>query len=202
MNAVMTQVAASDHIQRYDAIRRRNAESAYNRNVQYNGQNQKTVEDLESLLRGKKEPENVQPERQEFQQLGAGQVKQIALPVGKTLEETIDLWRDVRTEAVSEQQPTTADYQLAATASAKIRQTETQIALEKLAQSNIEMASIQEQVNTAKAKAVSMELPSGPERELLILQKRYEQAISSYSFQVHMKQKGFEIDRPSFYKIA
>ena len=42
-----------------------------NDNIQYNGQNQKTVEDLESLLIGKKEPEIVQPERQELQELGA-----------------------------------------------------------------------------------------------------------------------------------
>lgn len=202
MNAVLTHAAASDHIQRYDAIRRRNAESAYNRNVQYNGQNQKTVEDLESLLIGKKDTETIQPERQEFQQLGAGQVKQIALPIGKTLEETIDLWRDVRAEAISEPEPTTADYQLAATASAKIMQTETKIALEKLAQSDSVMSSAQEQANTAKAKVVSMELPSGSDREILIMQRRYERAISSYSFQVQMKQKGFEFDRPSFYKTA
>ena len=131
MNAVMTQAVASDQLQRYDASRRRNAESAYDRHVQYNGQNQKTVEDLEALLMGKKEPEIVQPEQQEFQELGAGQMKQIALPVGKTLEETIDLWRDVRAEAISVPEPTTADYNLAATASAKIMQTEAQIALHK-----------------------------------------------------------------------
>ena len=52
------------------------------------------------------------------------------------------------------------------------------------------------------AKMASMELPSDLDREVLIMQRRYEQAISSYSFQVQMKQKGFEIDRPSFYKIA
>ncbi len=111
-----------------------------NRNVQYNGQNQKMVEDLEALLIGKKEPEIVQPERQEFQELSAGQMKQIALPIGKTLEETIDLWRDVRAEAISEPEPTTADYQLAATASAKIMRTEAQIALHNRAQSEIDMA--------------------------------------------------------------
>ena len=38
-------------------------------------------------------------------------MKQIALPVGKTLEETIDIWRNVRAEAISEPEPTTADYQ-------------------------------------------------------------------------------------------
>ena len=41
------------------------------RHIQYNGKNQKTVEDLESLLIGKKEPEIVQPERKRnFQELG------------------------------------------------------------------------------------------------------------------------------------
>ncbi len=200
MNAVMTHAVASDHIQRYDASRRRNAESAYGRHIQYNGQNQKTVEDLESLLIGKKEPEIVQPERQELRELSGGQMKQVALPVGKTLEETIDIWRTVRAEAISEPEPTTADYNLAATASAKIMQTETQIALDKLEKSRIEMASVHKQTNTAKA--ATIELPSGVEREVLIMQMRYEQAISSYSFQVQMKQQGFEFDRPSFYKTA
>lgn len=200
MNAVTTQAVASDHIQRYDVSRRRNAESAYGRHIQYNGQNQKTVEDLESLLMGKTEPEIVQPVRQEHQELGAGQMKQIALPVGKTLEETIDIWRNVRSEAISEPEPTTADYNLAATASAKIMQTETQIALDKKGMSGIEMASVREQTDSAKA--ATIELPSGVGRELLIMQRRYEQAISSYSFQVQMKQKGFEFDRPSFYKSA
>ena len=60
--------------------------------------------------------------------------------------------------------------------------------------------SAREEVDTAKI--VSIEFPSGVDREAFIMQRRYEQAISSYSFQVQMKQKGFEIDRPSFYKIA
>lgn len=200
MNAVMTQVVASDYIQRYDASKRRNAESAYDRHIQYNGQNKKTVEDLESLLAGKKKPEIVQLDRQELRELSGGQMKQIALPVGKTLEETIDIWRNVRAEAISEPKPTTADYNLAATASAKIMQTEKDIALRKLEKSRIEMASVREPSNTEKV--VTIELPSGLEREALIMQRRYQQAISSYSFQAQMKQQGFEFDRPSFYKTA
>ena len=90
MNAVMTFATASDQLQRYDAIRRKNAESAYDRNVQYNGQNQKTLVKLEALLMEKDEPQIVQPEHQELQELGAGQMKQVILPIGKTLEETID----------------------------------------------------------------------------------------------------------------
>lgn len=200
MNAIMAQVASSDHIQRYDAFRRRNAESAYGRNVQYNGQNQKTVENLEALLTGKKDPKTVHTERQEFQRLDGGQMKQIALPIGKTLEETIDIWKSVRAEAVSEPEPTTTDYQLAATASAKIMRTEAQIMLHNRAQAEIESATVREEAESVKM--ASMELPSALDREVRIMQKRYEQAISSYSFQVHMKLKGFETDRPSFYKIA
>jgi hypothetical protein len=199
MHAISTAVAG-DYVQRYDAIKRRNAEIAYDRHVQYNGRNQKTVAGLENLLTGKKELEIEQPEHREFQRLGGGQMKQIVLPIGKTLEETIDLWRDVRAEAISEPEPTTADYQLAATASAKIMRTEAQITLHDKAQAEIETAVAHEEVEAAKM--ASMELPSVLDREVQIMQKRYEQAISSYSFQVQMKQKGFEIDRPSFYKIA
>ncbi len=200
MNAVLTYATASDQLQRYDAIRRRNAESAYDRNVQYNGQNQKMLEDLEALLTGKNKPKAVQPESQELQKLDAGQMKQVALPIGNTLEETIDLWRDVRAEAISVPEPTTADYQLAATASAKIMQTETQIALHKLAQSEVEVATVREEAEVAKS--VSIELPFSVDREAFILQRRYERAISTYSFQVQAKQKGFELDSPSFSKVA
>ncbi|MBO0588797.1 hypothetical protein [Sporosarcina sp. E16_8] len=200
MNAIMTRATAGDNSQRYEANRRRSAESAYNRNVQYNGENQKLVEKLETLLTGKKGSEIVQSERQEFQPLSGGQMKQIALPIGKTLEESIDSWRDVRAEAISEPEPTTADYNLAATASAKIMRTEAQIRLHNRARSEIEMSVASEEAATAKL--ASMELPTALDREVLIVQRRYEKAISSYSFQVMMKQKGFEIDRPSFYKTA
>ena len=103
-------------------------------------------------------------------------MKQIALPIGKTLEETIDSWRDVRAEAISEPEPTTADYNLAATASAKIMRTEAQIILHNRAQSEIDIASAREEVDTAKM--ASKELPSVLEREILIMQRRYEKAIS------------------------
>ena len=196
MNAV-TYSGASESLQRYDAQRRRNAESAYHRDLQYNGQNQKTLAELEDLLTGKKEPKTVRPERQEIQHSGAGQMKQVVLPIGKTLEETIGLWKDVRTEAMSVPEPSTADYRLAATASAKIMQTEAQIALHKRAQSEIEAAATHE-----AARMASMAFPTDLDREVFLLKKRYEQAISSYSFHVQMKQKGFESDRPSFYKIA
>ena len=84
-----------------------------------------------------------------------------------------------------------ADYQLAATASSKIRQAEVDLGHHQHAKSEIETA-----------KMASVELPSSTDREMHKLQKRYEQAISSYSFHVQMQKRGFEIDVPSFYKVA
>ena len=199
MNAVMTQATAADQLQRYDAIRRRNAESAYSRNVQYNGQNQKTVEDLEALLLGKMEPEKEsvkrdvqleQPEQKEFQQLGAGQVKQVSLPIGKTLEETIESWRSIRAEAISGPEPTTADYQLAAKATANIMRTESQIALHNTAKS------------IREAGTASMTLSSKNAAQATQMQLLFDKAVSSYSYQNQMKQSGFQVGWPDFYKSA
>lgn len=200
MNAVMTYASGRDPLQRYDAVRRKNAEAAYDRHARYNGENQKVLKELDALLTDEGGPAaTTQSDRQPLQTLDAGQVKQVTFPVGKTLEETIDLWRGVRADALSVPEPSTADYQLAATASANIRQTEAQIALEKRAQSKVETELFQDELQTASM--ASGDLPS-LDREVLLLQKRYDQAISSYSFHVQMKRNGFEIERPSFYKIA
>ena len=197
MIARLSQATGQDYLNRNDESRRRNAESAYKRHEKYNGENQKTVAILERIIAGKTE---VDTSQQEFQKLGAGQMKQVSLPIGKNLEETIDLWRGVRTDAISVPQPTTADYQLAATASSKIARAEGQIGLHREAKSEIEIAAMEEE--TAMTKEASIELPSTIDREIHKLQKRYEQAISSYSYHVQMQKRGFEVDLPSFYKIA
>jgi hypothetical protein len=196
VNAILTQVAE----QRYDVFKRKFAENAYQRQSKYNGENQKKLSELEALLTGKKEFENMEETRKQFQQLGAGQVKQVAIPVGKTLEETIDLWRNVRSEAISVPEPTSADYQLAAKATSKIHQTEAQITLHDQAKSEIKMAVTEDDAEAVEV--AFMDLPSEIDRELMKMKKRYEHAISTYSFHVQMKQRGFNIDFPSFYKIA
>lgn len=199
MNPVLTQ-AASEQMQRYDAIRRRNAEMAYDRNIQYNGRHQKTIDDLEALLVGKEESISNPEVKPDTRQLDAGQVRQVALPLGKTLEETIDLWRSVRAEALAEQEPTTADYQLAATASSKIRQTEAQIAIQERVQSEMERSVVQQE--TVATHIPTAELPSSEERELYVMQKRFQQAISAYSVQTEAKQNGYAIEWPRYYKTA
>lgn len=191
MNAITAQTSSQDNTFRNDAIRRRNAETAYNSSDKYKIDNKKTVESLENLLIAKKEVNVTEVPRQEFNKLGAGQMKQVALPIGKTLEETINLWQNVRTEAISIPQPTTADYQLAATASSKIRQVEVELGLHQQTMSRIETA-----------KSTSMELPMRTDRETLIMEKRYEKAITSYSFQVDMHKNDFKHESPSFQSVA
>ncbi|MBE1552952.1 hypothetical protein [Sporosarcina limicola] len=194
MNAVLTHTTAREQSQHYDTIRRRNAESAYDRNVKYNGENQKIVKNLEALLLGRKEPETAPLERRaQPEQFGAGQVKQITLPIGKTLEEAIDIWRSVRTEAIFIPEPSTADYQLAATASAKTMRMEAKIALHNHAKAINEAGTVKE---------ASVKLPFNVLRELPQVQKRYEKAISTYTYQIQMKQNGFEIGWPDYYESA
>ena len=210
MSVILAQLSGQDQFLRNDAVRRRNAEVAYDRHDKYNGEMQKKLEQLEGLITGKKDSEPIIPSKNvvdefvpvsnEFEKLEAGQMKTISLPLGKTLEETIRLWREVRVDAISMPEPTTADHQLAATASSKIRKAEAQIGLHEHAQSEVEIATEQEAVETAKM--ASVEHTTNIERNVLLLQKKYEQAISSYSFHVQMKKNGFAIELPSFYKVA
>ncbi|MCG3087067.1 hypothetical protein [Sporosarcina cyprini] len=192
MNAIMTFASAADQMQRYDAARRRNAEHAYDRQADYNGRNQKTLADLEALLLGKKEAE-----AQQFVKLGAGQMKQITPPLGKTLEETIDLWREVRREANSVSEPTTADHQLAATASAKIRETEARLAMQKKAK-----AELTELTNQERSAAI-MPHPSADHRPFKITaDKQFAKAISAYTIQVEAKSRGYGLEGPQYYVSA
>lgn len=196
----MTLVAGQDHIARSDAIRRRNAETAYNRAEKYNGDISEALEKLERIMIGEKEPNETTPSPQKELKLEAGQLKQIAIPTGKTLEETIDLWRGVRTDAISVPQPEIADHQLAATASAKIRETEAQLGLEQRTKSV--MKEMSHEGNSGIEKFSSFDLPSSTQWQTIELQQRYEKAQSSYSFQVDMQKRGFLHEMPSISEVA
>jgi len=204
MNAVLTNAPVNDLLQRYDAIRRKKADDAYNRTVQYNGQNRKTVEDLKALLTGKNETEIVQtnrteqsvesnqPDQKRVQVLDAGQLKQVALPVGKTLEETINIWRGLRSKAISTPEPTTADNQLAAKASAEIMQTEAKIALHNMGKKFKDMSAV---------KNNSVQSTYNDARDTSQLE-RFEKAVSTYSFQSQMKQNDFKTTLSEFSQTA
>ncbi|WP_438314767.1 hypothetical protein [Sporosarcina sp. FA9] len=204
MSAVLANATVNNQLQRYDAVRRKNADNAYNRTSQYNGQNRKTVEDLKALLTGENEIEIVQtkrkeksvesnqPEQQSFQLLNAGLLKQVALPVGNTLEETINIWRGLRSEAISTPEPTIADHQFAAKASAEIMYTEAKIALHNLAKKFKDL-------NTDGNKMSASTYNDARDTSQL---ERFEKAVSTYSFQTQMKQNGFKMTMPDFSQTA
>lgn len=194
MNAVLGFVNAADQQQRYETVRRRNAENAYERQTQFREQAAKSKaelkNDLDALLRGDMEPEELK-ESEQFQKLGAGQVKNIAIPVGNTLEETIDLWRDVRREAYSEPEPTTADYQLASKASAKIAEAELQLALHNRAKT------IREQMKLAGAGNLAAVPVDGTTSTAMDrMQKWFDQAVSVYSVQSQARVNQYQVDSP------
>jgi len=182
MTTIMAQVSVQDYNLRNDSFRQSNAKTAYNSLEKYSGDNQKARESIENSRSRKNE---VNEANQGFNKLGAGQMKQVILPIGKTLEETIDLWRGVRAEAISGPKPTTADFQLAATASSKIRQVEVELGLHQQTASKIKKGTF-----------------ASTNQEMLISLKRYEQAITSYSFHIQMQKNGFKHDLPSIQKIA
>lgn len=199
MNAVLTNMVANEQLQRHQATQRKNAESAYTRSAQYNEGNKKTLEKLEALLLGENEQEspvvkNVSDDSTQIEQrepqLGAGQVKQVNLPLGKTLEETIASWRLIRSDAISEPEPTTADYQLAAKASANIMSIEAQIALHNMAK------------EIRDSSKDSSTLSSRNAAQATKMQLLFDKAASSYAYQNEMKEKNFQVGWPEFYKSA
>ncbi|ARK22151.1 hypothetical protein [Sporosarcina ureae] len=183
MNAVMGFASAAEQLQRYDAVRRKNAENAYERQTEFREQAQKTKDDLVALLRGNSQPiEKLEETPNDIQKLGAGQVKNISIPLGNNLDETIELWRDVRKEAYSEVAPTTADYQLASKASAKITQAELQLALHNRAKK------IHDQMKAVDKNVVT----DGPSR----MQQQYSHAFSIYQVQSQAKLNQYQMDQP------
>lgn len=183
MNAVMGFASAAEQLQRYDSVRRKNAENAYERQTEFREQTQKTKEDLVALLRGNSQSiEQPQESKKEAPKLDAGQVKNISIPLGNNLEETMELWRDVRRKAYSEAPPTTADYQLASEASVKISKAELQLALHNRAKT------IRDNATSISDKVVI----DGPSR----MQQKYSHAFSIYQIQNQARMNQYQTEQP------
>ena len=177
MNAVMGFASAAEQLQRYDSVRRKNAENAYERQTEFREQTRKTKDDLVALLHG-----NSQDNKKDVPKLDAGQVKNISIPLGNNLEETMELWREVRKEAYSKAPPTTADYQLASEASVKISKAELQLALHNRAKI------IRDNTGSVSDKLVT----DGPSR----MQQKYSHAFSIYQIQNQARMNQYQMQEP------
>lgn len=179
---------------RYENARKRSAEVAYTRHADYAGGNEAKRNELAQRLT------NTQADAQpnEFKKLGAGQLKQVALPLGETLEETIQSWRHVRSEALSNPEPSEVDHQLAAAASAKIMEAEAQLALEdrlrsaQLAEASRESSLMQPQPPNSETNSSLADA----------MRKLYDQAAAAYAIQTGAKQHGYMTASPAYSLIA
>ncbi|REB05968.1 hypothetical protein DVB69_13570 [Sporosarcina sp. BI001-red] len=191
MNPVVTENT------RYENARKRSAEVAYTRHADYAGGNEAKRNDLAQRLTNT-QTDSQPAQLKEFKKLGAGQLKQVALPLGETLEETIQSWRHVRSEALSNPEPSEVDHQLAAAASAKIMEAEAQLALENR---------LRTAQRTEESREDSMMQPQ-PTNSTMdssladAMHKLYDQATAAYSIQTSAKQHGYMEANSAYSLIA
>ncbi|TQR20786.1 hypothetical protein [Psychrobacillus vulpis] len=206
--------------ERKRALQRKDAGDAYRKHAEFFFPKAPSLSELEDLLLGNKEREPETPEVsaavREFQQLEKSNnmldIKGPAIPVqtigGPTLEKTIELLEKVRSSALAPAEPTPQDLRVAASASAKIQQVQSQIKLNQIANSQIETELIKQKEDEASVLNRSVpsdfQSPKVLEEDLENLQKKRlkEQAIAKYSYQVHLKRYGFTDQQTSFFRIA
>lgn len=142
MNVILS-AAAQDQLNRFDTVRRKSAEQAYSSQMGMKDSTESLVKRLEALLLGdmteQEAIETVKEHRQQTEALQAGQMERIIMPLGTTLEETIDAWRQVRSDVGNQEQLTPKNIALSSKASAEIRSADALIALHNLARSIAKM---------------------------------------------------------------
>ena len=201
------------------AVQRKDAGQAYRRHAEYFLPKTPSLNDLEELLLGNKEKEKDTPELsaaiREFQQMEKQSIMDIkgpGIPIqsigGPTPEKTIELLEKVRSQALAETPATPQHLLVAASATSKIRQEQAQLTLNEMANRQIKIE-VQRQKDIEsevfnRSMQVDFQTPKVLEDDLQNLQARRlkEQAITKYSYQVHLKMYGFSDQQPSFFQIA
>lgn len=184
---------------------RKNAGEAYKKHVHYYQTKLPSLNDLENLLLGNKEKEAESAERREaikeLQQSEAHENRAPYLSVqainGHSKEETIALLRKTKSAALSRKPVTVKDYQMAATASTRIQQEQSQIVLNELAANQIEQEWREREVgNRQEAQMPPLD------KEIIQQKQLWEKAIERYSYQVNLRKFGFTSMEPSFFRTA
>ena len=127
---------------------------------------------------------------------------------GSTPEETIELLKHVKRAALAPAEPSAKDLRMAASASTRIQIAQAQVDLNEIAESQIEFETRRQKEIQFETMNKTMQVDfQEPQNVQLDQQKQkqlrlFEEAISKYSFHVQMKQKGFQLQQPSFYRIA
>ncbi len=184
---------------------RKNAGEAYKKHAQYYQPRLPSLADLEDLLLGNKDKEAESDDRKdaikEFQQTEGKEKRTPYLSIqaikGYSNEETIDLLKKTRNEALSQKPVTVKDFQLAATASSRIQHERSQIVLNKIAATQIKQ-------EWKEREAIDRQVAKLPplEKELIHQKRLWEKAIERYTYQVNLKKHGFSEMEPSFFRTA
>ncbi|MET1014157.1 MAG: hypothetical protein ABWX61_06565 [Paenisporosarcina sp.] len=198
---------------------RRDVSGTYKKHSDFYQTKTPKLSDLEDLLLGKMELDGDTEEvadavrvYQEIEQqpkhtlaFGTAPIQAIS---GSTPEETIQLLEHVRRAALASAKPTDEDLRIAANASTRIQQAQAQVDLNEIAESQIEFETQRQKEMQFEATNNTMQVDfQEPQNIVVDRQKQkqlrlFEEAISKYSFHVQMKQQGFTIKQPSFYRIA
>lgn len=214
----------SDFEERKRAMQRKDAGDAYRKQAEYFHPKVPSLSELEDLLLGNKEKEPETPEVsaavREFQQLESAngkaqnmhEIKGPSTSVqtigGHTLERKIELLEKVRSSALASAEPTPQDLRVAANATSKIQQVQSQITLNQEANRQIELEAKKQTEDEAavfnRSVPSDFQSPKMFKEDLGNIQKKRlkEQAIAKYSYQVHLKRYGFADQQPSFFRIA
>lgn len=146
------------------------------------------------------------------QYITGGEVS-VGAPSGETPEETIQLLNQVRKAALAPAEPSPQDLRVAATATAQIQQTQTQMAVEE-DDLDFEMAdeepfennrldvTIPERFMKDLDYSTDGKTIFGQDLESLMFQRTYNKAVSRYTYQMQLAEKGFHMEEPKFSQIA
>jgi hypothetical protein len=216
-SSIMDRDIANDHRKKMNL--RKEVSDTYKKQADFYQSKMPSLSELEDLLLGKMELDGDTEEvadavrvYQEMEQqpkhtlaFGTAPIQAIS---GATLEDTIELLEHVRRASLASAEPSAEDLRTAASATTRIQQAEAQVDLNEMAKSQIEFETQrQKEIHseaTNKSMQVDFQQPQNIEEDRQNFKKLrlFEEAISKYSFHVQMKEQGFRIQQPSFYRIA
>lgn len=176
-------------------LKQKNADEAYKKNAQYfQPKSNPALDELVDLLTGKKEQQAkpaLQQAIRELQEATPSYPEINDLVAMASDEEAVDILKRVQQSALSSDNPTAQDLQVAQSAADYIAQN-TQITTN----SDSIVAASKENVASVK------EEPTEQQYKETIRNRLFEQAASKYQFQIQMARGGFQFDEPIFYQIA
>lgn len=176
-------------------LKQKNADEAYKKTAQYfQPKSNPALDELVDLLTGKKEQQAkpaLQQAIRELQETTPNYPEINDLVAMASDEEAVDILKRVQQSALSSDNPTAQDLQVAQSAADYIAQntqfTTTSDSIDATSKKNVNSSTVQ---------------PTEQQYKETIRNRLFEQAASKYQFQVQMARSGFQFDEPIFYQIA